>query len=622
MQGNDLSIIQGFLEGIRPNIAQNVSEWADENVWLTSDIAAEPGKYYSSRTPYMVEIMDSVSPNSSVQETYFMKGVQIAGTQGALNVFGCFAAINPRPIMYVMPTIQTAREFSKTKLKSFIENCGPLRDRVSSQKERDGDNTILLKEFLGGYIKLCGANSASSLRSNTIGLLILDEVDAYPGNVDGEGSPISLAEKRLTTFGESGKKYVLSTPLIKNNSYIESNYILTDQRKYFIPCPFCGFKQHLEFKNLKWEVGDYKNVSYECQECLKLIEERYKTAFMSKEAGAEWIPTNEKGLSLTRRGYHLNSLYSPLGWLSWNKIAKDYDEKAVKDVNEMRVFINTILAETFEETGEKINPSELYKRRESYKFNVVPSNVAFLTCGVDVQKNRIELEIVGWCKNKESYSIDYRVLPGTTDSSEVWDALALIVNEVWKREDGSTMPLKLMCVDSGYNQSMVYAFCARFGGSTVVPIKGQDKQRTILKAPSAVNYSQGGKVIGEVRLWNVGSSVLKAEIYGFLKQTIVDGVVPYGYCHFPEYDEEHFKRLTAEELKMAVDKNGQQVNAWVLPSGARNEQLDCRNYARAAAEIVGISVFSLDDFDSLINSYGKTYVKPSNKIKPNDFWDK
>lgn len=618
-----MSIIQGFLEGIRPNISKTVSEWADENVWLTSDVAAEPGKYYSDRTPYMVDIMNDLSPSSNIQEVYFMKGVQISGTQGGLNILGTYIATAPRPIMYVMPTVEIAKIFSKTKLNSLIENCDALRRKISAKKERDGDNTILHKEFLGGYIKMSGANSAASLRSNTIGLLILDEVDAYPSDVDGEGSPISLATKRLTTFGDKKKLYVLSTPLIRGRSFIEKEYLLTDQRKYLIPCIHCNEMQHLEFGNLKWKDGRFDDVKYECCKCYKLIEERYKPLFMSKKEGARWEPTFLDGISLIKRGYHLNSLYSPLGWLSWKEIAKDYEEKAMKDVNEMRVFTNTILAETFEETGEKIDSHELYKRRESYRFNIVPNECAFLTCGVDIQKNRIEFEIVGWCKNKVSYSIDYRVIHGSTDNIEVWDALALVVSEIWTREDGSKMPLRFMCVDSGYNQSMVYAFCSRFTGTKVAPIKGQDKQRTILKAPSAVNYNTNGKVIGEVKLWNVGSSVLKSELYGFLKQNIVDGVVPYGYCHFPEYDQEHFKRLTCEELVMAVDKKtGQQTNAWVKPSGARNEQLDCRNYARAAAEIVGISMFTDEDYEDLINSYGKSPEKIVNKIKPNNFWDK
>lgn len=617
-----MNLIQGFLEGIRPTISQTVSEWADAHVWLTSDVAAEPGKYYSNRTPYMVEIMDSLSPNTQIQEVYFMKGVQIAGTQGALNVVGTYIAISPRAIMYVLPTIETSRTFSKTKLNSMIENCEELKNKISAQKERDGANTILQKEFMGGYVKMSGANSAASLRMNTIGLLILDETDAYPSDVDGEGNPISLVRKRLTTFGDKKKLYALSTPLIKNQSFIERNYILTDQRKYFVPCPHCQQKQELLFVNLKWEKGNYQNVTYECQKCFKPIEERFKPIFLSKKGGAEWVVTNPDGISNTRRGYHLNSLYSPLGWMSWGDIAKEYDEKAVNDVNEMRVFTNTILAETFAETGEKLSWEQLYDRRENYRFNIVPNEVAFLTAGVDIQGNRIECEIVGWCKNKVSYSIDYRVFDGDTDGSLVWDALALVVNEQWKREDGSIMGLKFMCVDSGYNQSKVYEFCGRFSGSLVVPTKGQDKQQTILKAPSAINYTNAGKAIGTVKLWNLGVSVLKSETYGFLKQRITDGIVPYGYCHFPQYDEKHFKNLTAEELRFVVDKKGKEVQSWYLASGKRNEQLDCRNYARAAAEIVGISTFTDQDYDDFINSYGKSQKEISKAIKKNNFWDK
>lgn len=618
-----MNIIQGFLDGLRPNISQTVTEWANENITLTSDVAAESGKYRSSKTPYMEEIMDSLSPSSPIQEVYFMKGVQIAGTQSGLNVMGCYISNSPRPIMYVMPTIEVAKVFSKTKLNSLIENSTVLKSKIANQKERDGDNTILQKNFIGGYIKICGANSASSLRSNTIGLLICDETDAYPNDVDGEGSPISLAMKRLTTFGERKKFYGLSTPLVKDNSYIEKNFLNSDQRKYFIPCPFCQHLQHLEFRNLKWEKEKYETVKYECQKCFKPIDERYKTVFLSVKSGAKWMPTNKTKLSHTKRGYHLNSLYSPLGWMSWSDIVKEYEEKALKDVNELRVFTNTILAETFAESGESPDWEILYNRRGDYKFNIVPNEVAFLTAGVDIQGNRIELEIVGWCKNMVTYSIDYRVIIGDTSGSDVWDELALVVSEKWKRADTSTMPLKFMCVDSGYNQQMVYAFCNRFSSTQVVPIKGQDKQNTIIKPPISVSYNYEGKKIGDTKLWNVGSSVLKGEIYGFLKNKIKEGIVPYGYCHFPQYDETHFKNLTAEELKYTVDKKGKSVQAWVLPSGKRNEQLDCRNYARAAATIIGIDNFTNEMFDDFIGSYGKTpEVIVKKQPKPNKFWDK
>lgn len=614
-------IILGFLDGLRPTIIKSVSKWADENVWLSSESSAEPGKYNSKRTPYMIEIMDALSTNSPVQEVIFMKGVQIAGTQAGLNIVGCYADISPRPIMYVMPTVETAKMLSNTKLNSIIEHSPALRNKISDAKEKNGGNTKLYKEFPGGFIRLSGANSASSLRSSSIGLMILDEVDAYPADVDGEGSPVSLAKKRLITFGDRKKMFMLSTPLIEGHSVIEREFLKTDQRYYHVPCPHCERKQDLMFDYLKWEPGNFEKVQYQCSFCSQLIDEWYKTRILNE---GEWISMKPENSSSTKRGYHLNSLYSPLGWMSWADIAKDYEEKAMKDVNELRVFTNTILAQTFTEMGESPDWEKLYNRRENYVRNIVPKSVAFLTAGVDIQGDRIELEIVGWCDNKISYSIDYRVLLGDTSGSEVWDRLEQVVYEKFQREDGFFMPILMMAVDSGNNTQVVYSFCSRFGGVSVIPVKGQDAQRTIVKAPSSVNYMHDGKKIGGVKLWNVGVSLLKSELYGFLKQRIKDdGLVPTGYCHFPEYGEEYFKMLTAEQLKYVINNKGQSVATWIKPSGKRNEALDCRNYARAAASIVGLDVMTSNNFIEMINSYEPAVpVSKVKKIKPSEFWDK
>lgn len=616
-----INAVRGFLDAMKPTPLVNISQWADDNRRLTSESSAEPGRWSTDRTPYLREIMDSLSPMSPITEVILAKGVQLGATESGLNMAGCYMDIDPCPIMYVMPTIEMAKAISESRVDPMIENSPSLSDKVRPNKERDSGNTKFHKRFPGGILVLSGANSAASLRSRPVRVLILDEVDAYPLNVDDEGSPISLAEKRTSTYGAKKKIYKLSTPTVEGVSVIQDALEATEQRKFYVPCPDCDATWHLEFTNLKWDKGKPETVKYCCPDCGSCIEERHKTSMMAR---GEWRATVPDLEMSTRRGYHINSLYSPLGWLSWAEIARQFeDAEKSKDDNLMKVFVNTILGQTWKTKGEAPDWQNLYNRRENYKPNRPPKEVAFLTCGVDIQRDRIELEITGWCKGKRTYSIDYRVLVGDTSAEPVWMELAKVVDEQWEREDGVLMPLKLMGVDSGYNTTMVYKFCGKFDSTRVVPMKGQDKQDRIVAPPRQVHTTKGGRKIGKVKIWNIGVNILKSELYGWLRLELDEtGVPPDGYCHFPEYDHHYFKMLTAEQIQTKVIR-GYPVAEWVKKFD-RNEALDCRVYARAAASIVGIDRWKPHQFDELVKGYTvKNDVKPEAKKKRergSSFW--
>lgn len=612
--------LQGFLDALKPIPLMKISEWADAYRRLTSESAAEPGKWNTSRTPYLREVMDALSPNSPISEVIVSKGVQLGFTESGLNMAGCYMDIDPCPIMYVMPTIEMAKAISESRVDPMIENSPSLSTKVRPNKEKDSGNTKFHKRFPGGILVLSGANSAASLRSRPVRVLVLDEVDAYPLNVDDEGSPISLAEKRTSTYGAKKKIYKLSTPTVDGVSVIQAAYDSTEQRKFFVPCPHCGHEQHLEFENLKWEKGDPDSVLYFCPECGAGIEERFKTTMMND---GKWIATVPGAELSSRRGYHINSLYSPLGWLSWSDIARQYeDAEKSNDDNLMRVFVNTILGMTWKEKGEAPEWQNLYNRREAYKVGRVPLDVAFLTCGVDIQRDRIELEIVGWCSGKRSYSIDYRVLVGDTSATEVWEQLRAVINEQFEREDQLLLPIKMTAIDSGYNTTKVYDFVEKFDATRVIPIKGQEKQNVIVAPPKQVQISRAGKKVGRVKVWNIGVSVIKSELYGWLRVELPEkGDAPDGYCHFPQYDQHYFKMLTAEQIQTKIIR-GYPVTEWVKKFD-RNEALDCRVYARAAASVVGIDRMRPDQFAAMARSYGvapKQATKKKERRSGSSFW--
>ena len=207
--------------------------------------------------------MDCLSPASPVQRVALMKGAQIGGTECGNCWIGYVIHQAPGPMMAVSPTVELAKRNSKQRIDPLIEESEVLRERVKERRSRDSGNTVLSKEFPGGVLILTGANSAVGLRSMPARYLFLDEVDGYPGDVEGEGDPILLAERRSATF-QRRKILLVSTPKTKSLSRIQREYEASDQRRYFVPCPHCGEHQTLELENLRWPEGRPREAEYAC----------------------------------------------------------------------------------------------------------------------------------------------------------------------------------------------------------------------------------------------------------------------------------------------------------------------------------------------------------------------
>src|SRR5919106_470578 len=546
------AIERAWRGGLRPDPLLTVSEWADRYRILSQRASSEPGRWRTERTPYLREIMDCLSPSSPVQRVALMKGAQIGGTECGNCWVGYVIHQAPGPMMAVSPTVELAKRNSKQRIDPLIEESEVLPERVKERRSRDSGNTVLSKEFPGGVLILTGANSAVGLRSMPARYLLLDEVDGYPGDVEGEGDPILLAERRSATF-QRRKILLVSTLKTKGLSRIEREYEASDQRRFFVPCPHCHEHQTLELANLRWPEGRPREAEYACAHCGALIGERHKTWML--EHGA-WRATAE-GDGRTA-GFHLSSLYSPVGWFSWADAAEMY-EQAQKTPDLMKGFVNTVLGLPFEEEAEA------------------------------------------------SWSVDYRVIEGDTARPEVWAKLDELLARDWPHASGHTLPLRAMCVDAGYATQDVYAWVrqhpqASWGPAgaaarqprTAVAVRGRDQDTALLLSVSKADA--GGRRRG-LRVWSVGTPVAKGELYRWLKlewptEEALDGgaIYPPGACHFPQYGEEYFKQLTAERL-VTRNVKGFPRGSWEKESGRRNEALDCRVYARAAAAIYGLDRF-------------------------------
>ena len=600
-------------EYLAPPPRMTVTEWAEKHRVLSAKDSAEPGPYRVARTPYALEPQDALSPYSQVEEVVLMWGAQTSKTTVGGNWVGSVIDMQPGPLMIVQPTIDTAKRFSRQRLSPMIEESPALKRKVSENRSRDDSNTILLKEYAGGFMVVAGANSAAGLRSMPIRDIFFDEIDAYPLDVDGEGDPISLAEARQSTFSRR-KRLKTSTPTLKGMSRIESAFIETDQRFYHVPCPHCGELQALEWGadkpyGLKWHKDADgqplpETAHYVCKHHGCIIEEHSKTEFLRcVELGgqARWVPINPAG-NPRKRGYHLSSLYSPLGFLSWRELVEEWHHAnelaAFGDASELRAFVNTRLAETWEDSGDRVAEHELTRRVEDYALGTVPFGCLALSAGIDVQPDRLHLLVWGWGRGEEAWLIDRKVISGSPEEQATWDALDEILRAPFRHASGSHIMIGAAAVDSGgHNTQAVYNYTRARMHRHVLAIKGSSQpNKPILGKPSDIEVNHRGvKIKSGAKLWPIGTDTAKALIYGRLRLPPPGA----GCFHFPAaVPGEFFEQLTAERMVTKYIK-GHPRHEWVKQVGRRNEDLDCTVYAYAAALYLGINRWRQAEWDKI-----------------------
>lgn len=602
-----------FLNALKPKERLTVSQWADKFRKLSSKTASEPGQWRTSRTPYLKDIMDELSHMVATKKVIVKKSAQVGFTEMGNNWIGYTIDQDPSTIMVVWPALPDVKKNSKLRIDPLIESTPVVRDKISTGKAKDSTNTAMFKDFDGGALILTGANSASGLRSVPSKKLFLDEIDGYPDDVENEGDPIALCFARSRTFPKR-KALLGSTPTIKGMSKIDNEFRASDQRYYYMPCPHCGEYQVLHhlldedpfsiFDNLHYQTEDTATgtvvtyASYFCKHCGQEIEEHHKTYMLENGKYIKHNPGSRVA------GFYLHSVFSPLGWYSWIELCQDYvDALATNDYLKIKTFVNTSLGEVYEDKGEKPEEELIMARRELYEIGTIPVGPLFLTCAVDVQSNRLEVEIHGWGKQAERWVIDRIVLPGSPTLPQVWDDLEKIVTSGFPHVNGFEMGLSKVAIDSGYCTQEVYNFCRKFSNRDVIPIKGRDKLDKIVGSPSAVDLKEDGGSIRKRRailLWPIGVNVVKSQVYGDLKKVKLeeDDYYPAGYIHFPMMDKEYFLQLTAEERKITKNKKGFSVIEW-HKKRERNETLDLFVYNRAAAHIYGIDRFKEDDWSKL-----------------------
>lgn len=554
---------------LSPPPVLTVSQWADEYRRLSPEASAEPGRWNTDRAPYQRAIMDAVN-DAKCEDIIIMSSAQVGKTELILNIIGYYIDYDPSPILVLQPTREMAQTFSKDRLAPMLRDTPALKGKVKDARSRDSGNTILHKTFPGGHITMVGANSAAGLASRPIKVVLMDEVDRYPASAGTEGDPIKLAEKRTTTFWNR-KKIKVSTPTIKGRSPIEKEFLTSSMEEWNVPCPCCG-----KYQPYEWGRIHFSDVTMECKFCLEHISERDW-----KSNPGKWVAAKE---NIKKRGFHLNELASP--WKHWEDIIEDFKaaerDRKQGDIEKLKTFVNTALGETWEERGEAADDNVLLSRRERYNADL-PDRVLLVTAGVDVQDDRLEIEITGWGKGYESWGILYKKINGSPELDSTWDKLEQFLDTELYFENGNSLLIAATCIDTGgHFTTEVYKFLKRMERKQkkIFGIKGMGGEGIPLINKVSTNN------VEKVRIFILGVDSGKEILMTRLK-TVDEGP---GYCHFPinadrGYDETYIKGLTSEQRVVSV-KDNRATLKWVKKSGTRNEPLDLRNYSTAAAEIL------------------------------------
>ena len=478
---------------------------------------------------------------------------------------------------------------------------------MTDEKAKSISNTICRKEFPGGSLKIAGANSPRAFRRIDLDKIFFDEIDGYPAAAGKEGDQVSLGLKRLTQSLHP-LSILGSTPTIDGQSKIQDAFERGTQERYHVPCPQCGEMQALIWGDgtgagMRWTDNDPDTTHYVCVNgCV--IEEAHKIDMLE---GGKWVAENTfKG----HRSFHIWSAYCPLPGAAWPKLVAEFLE-AKKDREKLQVFTNTVLGEVWLDRGEAPDWQRLYDRREAWEPGTVPAGGLFLTAGADVQRDRIEVSVWAWGRGKESWLIDHRVLPGDPFEAQVWRDLSTMLGETFLHHSGHELPITMTAIDAGDGVTMeaVKAW-ARTAGPRVMASKGSSLALApILGTPTTSECNwRGKKLPGGVKLWPIGVSSAKSELYGWLRlirptdESLED--VPAGYVHLPQHvGEEYCRQLVAEHRITRGGKGKPRVTTWEKLR-ERNEALDCRVYARAAACRNGLDRMQDGAFDQLETMLG------------------
>lgn len=631
LEANIARLDRAAAKAFAPPPRLKVSEWAEAKRKFP-DEDAYPGRWRNDTAPELVEIMDAMTPEDPCEEVVLIKCAQSGGSASAENFIGYVADLHPGPGMFVQATYAAAKKWAKEKFWPMVSatdcldpaRAGAIRPLGLNDGSGSDQRTI---KFPRGYFLLCGANSAADLRQHTVRFAIEDDLDQFPDDLDGQGSPESMIDARLKVYRNRGlsKRLKISTPTVKGGSKIGRAYETSDRRRFYFKCCHCDSRFDPQWSDITWPEGKPEAAVLTAPCCgaetphwrkpeLKKPDGWLSVVIDGEEspkvlAEDEFQSLRAKMPRSVKRGFHLEGMIST--FQSWADMATSF-VAALGDENTLKAWANLTRGVEYEIKGGRPDHEKLKVLREQHwGAGDVPAGVAVVTLGADVQGDGIYLELVGWGESWESWQLDARFLPGATDvpGDGAWAALEAYSAKGVRFPGGQVKPIDQECVDAGYNTMAARAYCER--SAQRLPVFGRGGwDIPILGRGEAIRYEQRGKRAGkpgvreEDRAYLVGTFSIKLSWYGFLRESVRraeagEGPLPKGMVHVGrDVPEDWFEQVTAEAVTTKRVGHGTRREWTVLP-GRQNHYLDCRVYNRAAAEKLLLDRLTPEDWQRL-----------------------
>lgn len=589
-------LVASWAEAAAPPPEYTVSEWADAERLLPETSGARGSRWRTDAVPYLRGVMDAVH-EPGVRKLALRKASQIGGSEALHNILGFFIQHQPSSMLFVHPTAGQAEEWSKERLSDLIRSTPALRAVVREGRQPKGshesESTLGLKIFPGGYLALGGAKSPNTFARRSVRIVFGDDIDRF-GEVTDEGDPIDLMWNRTESFDDALGLFV-STPTLKGGR-IDTLFSRSDQRQYHVRCPRCGRADYLTWRDERhlhvvFDHLDPESARLACPPpehggCGAQLDEADRRAMLVEGVWVATATPQEPGLV----GFHLPAMLATIGSRTLPSLVEKWLSARERGKDSLRVFVNTQLAEGWEERGTRMESTVLASRREDYGTDVeVPMTAAALTCGVDVQDNRFELQVVAWGPGSERWVVDYRIVPGDPKQPETRAMLLEALGRRYLHASGHQLPIHATCIDSGYATDEIYNFVLANQVRRVFATKGiagRGGNPIVLKA-SEVRY---GKNPRPVRLYPINVDDAKTDIMTALTLASPGP----GYMHFPLHvdnvHDEYFAQLCAEHKETRYNRNGIATHTvWVLDR-ERNEALDTAVLALAAFKLLNPNI--------------------------------